>query len=236
MVLTGMKIEVKWSPDVSSMFQDLAICIGTSEGVCIQKGNQQLGSLKQIVYEEVRGEHEIDRLKENSTVRAFRDFYWKLGIDPTKTRPSGEALLRRVLHGEELPSISNVVDAYNLASLKTIIPISGFDLDRLGPKYQVRFAEENESFKGIGMKAPILLKSNMLVLADAKRVLCVYPYRDCDQTKIEMTTRNVEVVGYGAPGMSPKEVSQAVETALSFIITVAGGRIVETEIFTADEY
>jgi len=226
-----MQIEVNWSPDVSSKLQDLALCIGISQGVRIQKDNEQLRRLKQIVYEEVRSKHEIDRLKENPTVRAFRDFYWRLGIDPTKTRPSGEALLRRVLHDEELPCISNIVDAYNLASMKTIIPISGFDLDRLAPQFQVRFAEENESFKGIGMKTPILLRSNMLVLADAKRVLCIYPYRDCDHTKIATTTRNVELVGYGAPGISPKQVRQAVETALSFITTVAGGKIVETKVF-----
>jgi DNA/RNA-binding domain of Phe-tRNA-synthetase-like protein len=221
---------LNWSPDVSK-FQDPTICVGTSEGVRIQKDNEQLCRLKQIVYEEVRSEHEIDRLKENSTVRAFRDFYWRLGIDPTKTRPAGEALLRRVLHGEELPSISNVVDAYNLASVKTIIPISGFDLDRIAPPFQVRFAGESESFTGIGMKTSILLKSNMLVLADVKRVLCTYPHRDCDHTKIAMTTRNVEVVGYGAPGISPKQVRQAVETALSFITTVAEGKIVETKVF-----
>jgi DNA/RNA-binding domain of Phe-tRNA-synthetase-like protein len=226
-----MRIDVKWSPNVLSKLRDLAICTGTSERVCIQKDNEQLRRLKQIVYQEVRSKYEIDRLKEDSTVRAFRDFYWRLGIDPTKTRPSGEALLRRVLRGEGLPCISNVVDAYNLASMKTIIPISGFDLDRLAPQFQVRFAEENESFKGIGMKTSILLRSNMLVLADVKRVLCIYPYRDCDHTKIATTTRNVEVVGYGAPGISPKQVRQAVETALSFITTVAGGKVVETKVY-----
>ncbi len=153
-----MQITVNWKPEVSDQFPNLAVCVGLAKGVCIQQDNQQLRQLKKTVYEEVINRHEIDRLKEDPTVRAYRDFYWTLNIDPTKTRPSGEALLRRVLHGEELPNVSTAVDAYNLASMKTIIPISGFDLDQLAPPFHVRFAKENETFTGIGMKAPIALK------------------------------------------------------------------------------
>jgi len=42
----------------------------------------------------------LEGLKEDPVVRAYRDFYWRLGIDPTKVRPSSEALARRALRGE----------------------------------------------------------------------------------------------------------------------------------------
>jgi len=226
-----MQVNVSWDSQVSGHFPNLVIAVGLINGVCIEENNQQLCHLKKIVYEEVDGRFEIDRLKEDMTVRAYRDFYWKLDIDPTKTRPSGEALLRRVLHGEELPNISTAVDAYNLASMKTIIPISGFDSDRITPPFQVRFAKENEAFTGIDMKTPILLRRNMLVLADEKQVLCIYPYRDCDYTKITLETRNVALVGYGVAGTTSTQVQEAVEMALSFITEVAGGKIVSTNVF-----
>jgi DNA/RNA-binding domain of Phe-tRNA-synthetase-like protein len=62
-----------------------------------EKDNEHIQSLKKAVYEEVKTKYNIEILKDDPTVRAYRDLYWKLGIDPTKTRPSGEALLRRVL-------------------------------------------------------------------------------------------------------------------------------------------
>jgi DNA/RNA-binding domain of Phe-tRNA-synthetase-like protein len=226
-----MQVNVCWDPQVSGQFPNLAIGVGLINDVCIVENNQQLCLLKKTVYEEVDGRFEIDHLKEDLTVRAFRDFYWKLDIDPTKTRPSGEALLRRVLHGEELPNISTAVDAYNLASMKTIIPISGFDLDRIAPPFQVRFAKENETFTGIGMKTPIQLKRNMLVLADEKQVLCIYPYRDCDYTKITLKTRNVALVGYGVPETTSGQIKEAVEMALTFISEVAGGKTESTNVF-----
>jgi len=169
-------------------------------------------------------------LKDDLTVRAYRDFYWKLGIDPTKTRPSGEALLSRVLNGNELPNISTVVDAYNLASMQTIVPISGFDRDQLNPPFHVRFAK-NEAFTGIGMDKPMLLTEKMLVLTDEKQVLCVYPYRDSDCTKITLQTQNAVITGYGAPGIGQPQLKEAVERTLEYIKLVSGGEIETLRVF-----
>jgi DNA/RNA-binding domain of Phe-tRNA-synthetase-like protein len=228
-----MQFQVHWSPEVSARFPELSICIGIINGVHVEKENEQIQKLKKAVYEEVRAEYNIETLKDNPTVRAYRDFYWKLDIDPTKTRPSGEALLRRVLHGKELPRVSAVVDAYNLASMKTIIPISGFDKDRLNPPFQIRFARNGEAFTGIGMNKPMTLTNKMLVLADEKQVLCIYPYRDSDHTKITGQTRNMLIVGYGAPGITEEQLKEAVETTISYIKLFSYGETETVKVFNA---
>jgi len=221
-----MQIPVLWSAEVSARFPELAICMGIINDVHIEKENEQIQELKESVYKEVRTKYNLETLKDNPTVRAYRNFYWKLDIDPTKTRPSGEALLRRVLHGHDLPRISTVVDPYNLASMKTIIPISGFGKDRLNPPLQIRFAKSGETFTGIGMNKSMTLTDKMLVLADENQILCIYPYRDSDHTKITRQTRNVLIVGYGAPGITEQQLKEAVETTISYIKLVSGG---ETE-------
>ncbi|MBE0520023.1 hypothetical protein IBX35_03160, partial [Candidatus Bathyarchaeota archaeon] len=226
-----MQIPVLWGSQISKKFAELAICIGIINDVHVEKENVRIQKLKKAVYEEVRAKYNIETLKDNSTVRAYRDFYWKLDIDPTKTRPSGEALLRRVLHGKELPRISTVVDAYNLASLKTIIPISGFDKDRLNPPFRIRFAKNGGTFTGIGMNKLMTLTDRMLVLADENQILCIYPYRDSDHTKITRQTRNVLVVGYGAPGITEQQLKETVETTISYIKLVSGGETKMTKVF-----
>ena len=229
----NMEIDVKWNSEVSTRFQKLAICIGTMRGVRVEKENEQIQQLKRDVYEQVKAKYDVETLKDDPTVRAYRDFYWKLDIDPTKTRPSGEALLRRVLNGNELPRISAVVDAYNLASMKTIIRISGFDGDRLSPPFHVRFARSGEMFAGIGMTESISLADKMLVLTDEKQVLCIYPYRDCDNTKIGLQTRNVTMVGYGAPGTAEEQLKEAVDTTLAYIKQVSGGEVETVKVFSS---
>jgi DNA/RNA-binding domain of Phe-tRNA-synthetase-like protein len=229
-----MQIAVHWSAQVSAKFPDLTICMGIINGLRIEKDNQRLRELKKAVYSEVRAKYNIETLRDNAVVRAYRDFYWKLDIDPTKTRPSGEALLRRVLHGNELPNISTAVDAYNLASLKTIIPISGFDRNRLNPPLCVRFATSNETFIGIGMDKPITLTEKIMVLADEKQILCVYPYRDLDFTKISEQTRDAVVIGYGAPNVTEQRLKQSVETTLSYIRQVADGEVEIISVLSAN--
>ena len=61
-----------------------------------------------------------------------RALYKALGLDPTKTRPSNEALLRRVLKGEALYRVNTLVDALNLCSLRDQLPFGLYDLDRVG--------------------------------------------------------------------------------------------------------
>jgi DNA/RNA-binding domain of Phe-tRNA-synthetase-like protein len=53
----------------------------------------------------------LPSLKDHPIIRAYRDFYWRLGIDPTKQRPSSEGLARRLLAQGRLPRINSVVDA-----------------------------------------------------------------------------------------------------------------------------
>lgn len=83
-------------------------------------------------------------LKDHPVVRAFRDFYWRIGIDPTKTRPASEALARRLLGGQGIPKINSLVDAGNLASVETMIPIGVYDFDKVMGGLTLRFAREGE--------------------------------------------------------------------------------------------
>src|SRR5688500_7026818 len=58
---------------------------------------------------------------------AVRTMYKKVGIDPTKTRPSNEALLRRVRKGDTIPRINSAVDIGNWGSLEFQLPYGRYD-------------------------------------------------------------------------------------------------------------
>jgi DNA/RNA-binding domain of Phe-tRNA-synthetase-like protein len=151
----------------------------------------------------------LDMVKEDHTVGALRQFYWKIGIDPTKTRPSSEALLRRLLK-KELPLINNLVDAGNLASAKTIIPIGIYDLDKLKGEVRLRLSSPGEEFIGIGNKIKDL-EAGIPVLADDEGVIHLYPHRDCQRTMITEQCENALIVACGAPGMRQKLLVKAIE-------------------------
>src|SRR5689334_12007105 len=60
-------------------------------------------------------------------VAAVRTIYKRVGLDPTKTRPSSEALLRRVRKGDALPRINSLVDVCNWCSLEFQLPYGLYD-------------------------------------------------------------------------------------------------------------
>jgi DNA/RNA-binding domain of Phe-tRNA-synthetase-like protein len=82
-------------------------------------------------------------------VAEVRGLFHRLGMDPTKTRPSSEALLRRVLQGKGLPTIDPVVDVCNLCSLEHQLPLGLYDRERVQGVVRVRSGLPGEGYEGI---------------------------------------------------------------------------------------
>jgi len=86
---------------------------------------------------------EIDGLTE------ARNLYKSFSMDPSRHRPSSEALLRRVLKGKKLYKISNVVDSCNLSSLDFLLPVGMYDLGLIEGDVQLRQGEQGAEYAGI---------------------------------------------------------------------------------------
>jgi DNA/RNA-binding domain of Phe-tRNA-synthetase-like protein len=225
---------IEWSKEAATRFPGVLVCTGGVSDVKVERHYIEAERMGKAIVARLRQNFRTELLKNDTTVRAYRDLFWALGIDPTETRPSGEALLRRTLHGSDVPSISNVVDAYNLASMETIIPLSGFDLDLICLPLEIRFSHDNDEFRGIGMDKSVKFAGRALLVTDRKQVLCIYPYRDADATKITGKTHNALIIGYGAPGIGGAILVGAVEKALAYIVKVAGGQREKVNVFQSN--
>jgi DNA/RNA-binding domain of Phe-tRNA-synthetase-like protein len=78
-----------------------------------------------------------------------RRLYRAFGIDPTSTRPSSEALLRRILQGKPFPTINAAVDVCNLCSASFLLPIGLYDTARVSGPVTLRRGRSGESYPGI---------------------------------------------------------------------------------------
>ena len=75
----------------------------------------------------------VEGVAEMEPVRAVRAMFRAWGLDPSKYRPSAEALLRRIAQGKGLYQISNIVDIVNLGQIETGWPYGCYDRDRVRP-------------------------------------------------------------------------------------------------------
>ncbi|MFX1293956.1 MAG: B3/4 domain-containing protein [Promethearchaeota archaeon] len=226
-------MEVKWDPKVIEEIEPFFIGLGIIKNVEVNNQIKYLDSIKKEVFEYIENNYTIDDIKDTSVVKAYRKFYWKyLDIDPTKIRPSGEALARRVIKKQRIPIISNIVYAINLASIQTQLSYSGFDWTKVKPPLIIRYAKPKEAFQGIGTRYRIL-SGKELLLADREKILCIYAYGDADATKITINTKNILLVTYGVPNISCDILKNGIKLGLKYIQETGGGKIEEINVTTS---
>jgi DNA/RNA-binding domain of Phe-tRNA-synthetase-like protein len=90
---------------------------------------------------------QADELRQR--IQSVRTMYKQVGIDPTKRRPSSEALLRRVLKGDPLPRVNSMVDVCNWCSFESQLPYGLYDASRIDGDVTLRIGNPGESYPGI---------------------------------------------------------------------------------------
>ncbi len=211
-----MRIDIDGA--VRAAYPDLELVVRVVEGLRVARESGDLELHKRKLEEAIRAEGTADTIKDEPRVAAYRSFFWSLGIDPTKTRPAAEALVRRVARGNPLPTINTAVDSYNVASVETRVAFAAFDVARLhADVLTMRYAREGEAFAGIGMDRPRSLTGKELVMDDGEELVAIYPYRDADSSKLTLDTEASVVVGCGVPGLWGAELMEATERTVELL-------------------
>ena len=153
-----------------------------------------------------------------------RELYRRVGVDPTKLRPSSEALLRRILRGDGLPQINSLVDINNLCSLEFLLPIGLHDLDRALGGIVLRRGAPGEGYDAIG-KGWYSVEGR-LSAADG-RGPCGSPTSDSQRTMITLATRRCLMIIYAPASYEPAHLETHAALAADRIMRFAGGSIVQ---------
>jgi DNA/RNA-binding domain of Phe-tRNA-synthetase-like protein len=155
-----------------------------------------------------RQELTLETLAEAEPTRAVRAMFRAWGVDPSKYRPSSEALLRRVLQGKGLYRVLNVVDIGNLGSIETGWPYGCYDRSRIHSTVTFRRGKADESYEGIGKR--IWHLGGRPVLADPEGPFGS-PISDSTRSMITEAARDMVAVIYAPSNSSP----QALDSALT---------------------
>ena len=148
--------------------------------------------------QELRARDTADSIKQQPAIAATREAYRRLGKDPSRYRPSAEALRRRLLRGLELYRIDTLVDLINLVSLRTGYSIGGFDADKIqGTDLCLGVGRSGEPFEGIG-RGPLNIEG-LPVWRDALGGIGT-PTSDNERTKMDVGTRHILAIINGYDG------------------------------------
>jgi DNA/RNA-binding domain of Phe-tRNA-synthetase-like protein len=144
------------------------------------------------IVERIKGQMQLDELSAHPTVAALRRLFRAAGCDPTRYRPSSEALLRRILKGEGLPTIHPLVDINNCLSATLAVPCCVMDEEALVPPFVFRSGKSGESYESL--RGPFNLENKPLLLDHLGP--CDAPITGSHRARISSQTKRAWLVAY----------------------------------------
>jgi DNA/RNA-binding domain of Phe-tRNA-synthetase-like protein len=151
-----------------------------------------------------------------------RTMYKRVGLDPTKTRPSSEALLRRVRKGGSLPRINSMVDVCNWCSLEFQFPYGLYDLAHVeGDEIELRLGLEGESYAGI--RKDSVHVGGRICLADGRGPFG-NPTSDSARTMVTPETTRALVVVFAPRSIDERRVARALDATAARMSEFTGAR------------
>jgi DNA/RNA-binding domain of Phe-tRNA-synthetase-like protein len=185
--------------DIRIELPDVKLGVVEADSLTVAPSSSELAVLMDDVCARVRREFTVETLADAEPTRAVRAMFRAWGIDPSKYRPSSEALQRRVVQGKGLYRVSNVVDMGNLGSIEMGWPYGCYDRAQIAPPVTLRHGAAGEKYEGIGKRVWHL--EGRPVLADARGPFGS-PISDSTRTMITDSAREILAVIY-APSTAP---------------------------------
>ena len=139
---------------------------------------------------------------------AVRTMYRRVGIDPTKTRPSSEALLRRVTRGDGMPRINSLVDICNWCSLGFQLPYGLYDRARISGSVELRLGRDGEEYAGI--RKEVVHLAGRLTLADEEGPFG-NPTSDSARTMVTTATQRALLIVFAPIEIDQRRLDRVLE-------------------------
>lgn len=153
--------------------------------------------------------------------QTVREMYRRIGLDPTKTRPSNEALLRRVRRGDPFPRVNALVDAVNLCSLELQLPYGVYDRRAISGAIVLRLGREGEAYDGI-RKDAVHVGGRVTVADD--RGPFGNPTSDSARAMVTPAATEALIVVYAPASTTPARLTAVLDRTAALVTVAVGGR------------
>lgn len=201
-------IQIHVTPEIRERCPDF---VGTAVVASVQNSECDSTLWQEIdrFIADYRQRYTPDSIKLMPSIEATRVAYRLCGKDPSRYRPSGEALVRRILQGKDLYRVNTLVDLINLASIAFGYSIGGFDADKINvpcgssegtPTLSLGIGREGEPYEGIG-RGPLNI-AGLPVYRDALGGIGT-PTSDHERTKLSLQTTRLLAIVNGYDGNRP---------------------------------
>lgn len=159
---------------------------------------------------------------EHPVAGGIRRLFKSLGMDPSRYRPSAEALVRRALKGQDLYHINCIVDINNICSIESLFPLGVYDRAHINGDVEIRLGTSDDVYQGIGKEINVAGK---LVSADSQGAFGS-PIADSARTKVTGETHEILVLLYAPTTVENSDISDTLKRFADLAGAHAGAQAV----------
>jgi DNA/RNA-binding domain of Phe-tRNA-synthetase-like protein len=181
--------------DVAARAPMLRLGLLSMTGLTIRAKDDALWQALEQAAAAVAARMDPNALGSDARISAVRRLFKSVGVDPSRYRPSSEALVRRVAQGKGLYQINTAVDVNNWSSLEERLPFGIYDAQCITGQVLLQLGRENAAYEGIG-KSLVSLEGKML-LADEEGAFGS-PISDSTRAMVTEQTRDIQLVVFAA--------------------------------------
>jgi len=184
-----------------------------------------------LFVESFRTDHGEAPLTDLEGIREWRAAFKKLGIDPSRYRPSSEALTRRLLQGNPFFWINSAVDVNNFLSVHYILPYGIYDLSKIhGDRITCRLGMEGDHYEGLNGRDVHM--ADKLLLADQHSAFGS-PIVDSVRTSVTTDATDFLQVIFFHEAVSAEKKQEILGSTARMFTDVNGGEVVSSSIVEA---
>jgi len=211
---------IKIDENYTDKLPSFKLAVIKADVTCFNSGKELLDEMETL-FHHIGKTSKVEDISKYPEIVAGRAAYRAFGKDPTKYRLSAEKLLRRIIKGEGLESINNIVDLSNILSLSFKCPVGTFDFNKLEGDVVLRAGQNGESYLSLGNQA--LNLEGFPIFSDENG-----PFgsttSDSAKTSVDLSTRTILLTIFGFEESFDFE--GAIEMAERLIVKHADGKVV----------
>jgi DNA/RNA-binding domain of Phe-tRNA-synthetase-like protein len=221
-----MELNYSISEDIFAKFPEYRRGVVLAHDVCNGASPPELVKMLRDEEATARQRLHVDTLTAEPRLASWREAFRQLGYKPGDFRPSIEALLRRVLRGQELPSINALVDIGNIVSLRHLLPVGGHAIDLLEQDIALRPASGAEDFVPFGSQGVEHPVPGEFIFVEGNQVLTRrWIWRQANHSLTLPETTAIEFNLDALPPVTAEELEAAGKDVMGLVGRFCGGRI-----------
>jgi DNA/RNA-binding domain of Phe-tRNA-synthetase-like protein len=180
------------SPNILERFPEYRRGLVIARNVHNGPASPELVALLRAAEASVAARTSLDGIAEDPSFRPWRDAFRWFGAKPSEFRSSVEALARRALRGQPLPTITSLVDIGTTMCLRHLVPIGGHALDDVNGDLELRPALGSEVFVPFGSDQAEHPLQGEIIFAEGDTVLTRrWVWRQANHTLVVPETRRI---------------------------------------------